>query len=739
MATPLQPNFAVHLTIPRDSGDTTPRYSTQPFADAVFTEGRVAPNGWEGVHRAVSDEQGQPSMATGGVVLNDDDGVLRTAIAENPTRFTSKSTANLVVLSEAGRRAGLDWRFLMRGRVGQPTFPIERNGLQRKRRVQLSITDALAPYYDRMIPNVPFTRENFSDIHADLVNTMIPLVGGEHSDAGAVSISGASAEKGQIPAIHAGTYRTVYDINAVPAYLAPPTISAAVIGTPGTTQYSYAWTSLSAYGQTVLGGIVTVTNGPDVLDGTNYIQLTRTSAVHADEVGVIVYGRRNVTPVRRLKQLAAGTIYYNDSGVDPEYTPAPPTINTAQINAADGGFFWDLYVLCLGVMEPGWRIYGSNVAPGVEPARQLFTTDMYGVDVLHPEGPDWPFPDPWIVLPDGTWVTGFLARGPRSQHHIDGIVTMAVNGCGYEDVGDGTGQAILQYFPLRQHFLNEFVLKDEGKGYRSGLWGPLEEYPDGQVILDTISFTEAQDLSKLFLDNDEGYMGKFYLRETVTVREFLQMGHATVDSFGGTDHFGRYFEKLYNPYGSETAGRVFREKIEVMRLEPPVLDESNLEPRIFIQYDYDPDADRYRSEVEKIEDAAAYDMQKHKVRDRGTLLKRFTGDAATARDSAGRRVQRLKLPRWRQAMVVRPTPGFEVELFDQMLLTHRDCADGAGWTDRPCLAIAHDVDQNSKEVVIDTYDLLPVLESTALLGDETAQPELLGDETDVGQPAMGGG
>lgn len=703
MSGPKQPGVSVRLRIDREGGEQVVDYATRPYAGATFTEGRVRQGGIGPIRRELSDDQGQPRMATASVLLADDDGVIRTAYAEDPTRFTATTDAHLGVLSEEGRAAALATRSLFRARVQNAPLEIGRSGLQRARSVRLELVDALAPYYDHTICRALFLRTDFPDIHRDLEHTPIPLVGGEHSDAGAEDVAGNSAEKGLVPAIYVGGRRTVDDnpTTGVPSFLAPiDDLDHQVNGTSGTTIRSYAVTKLSAVGETTISNVVVVLDAAAVLNGTDNVALSWTD--DEDATGYVVYRGRGGTPNRRLRVLGPGVDAYTDDGTDSEYAPGPPAVNTAQIEGEEGAFFWDFYVVALGVVNIE-RLFGSDVAQG-NPPRRIDLTATAGVDFLIPGHPGWPHAQPYLTLASGLRVTGFYGRGPRSQHHKDGIVTIAVQTCGYDDVGDGSGDSIQQAFPLFQHFLNQFVLLDGGMGYRSGNWGPLEEFADGSPMLQTSRFEACQELTKLWLDNAVGYTAAIYLREPITVREFVQTFCQTFDCFIATNHHGQLYPVLWDPDLEPDAGRHYRERIEILRLEPPVLDREFVEPRIFFQFDWDPDARRYRSEVLQLEDEPAYLAQRHRLRDPGVRGLRYTRDQATAYDAMQRRLARLARPRWRQALVAKFQPGLEEEPGNPFRVTHADGADADGWVHRPFFAVGQIVDAARGEVLLVGYD-----------------------------------
>jgi hypothetical protein len=653
-----------------------------------FVEGRVL--SWGRIARSLSDGMGQYDVGKASVMLNDADGLFRALLQSgSTTEWFDNREAAIKMLSEAGRHAALAPRLLFRGVLDnlQP---------QADRRVSLDLVDRLRPYLDVVIPQATFERTyeggaGFTDIHKDLVGTPIPLAGGEFSDVGALNVAGQRADKGLLPAIHVGMRQTVDDDVSQPAYLPPPTIAASVVGSTGTRRLAYGVTAWSGYGESVLGNVEVIVTGPATLSPTNYVALTWAAVEGATHY--TVYGRTLDNPSRRLAIVT--TPSYNDTGVDGEAAQGPPLTNQAQVPGVDGSFFWDLYIICLGVMED-FSIYASGLQPGVPPTRVLMGEDTYGVDFLHPSGPGWPHADPWIEVA-GMRLTGFYARGPRSQQHVDGVCTMAVNGCGYEDVGDGSGAPISQAFPLLQLFLNEFVLKNGGSGYRDGDWGPLVEWDDGGVpILQPTKFTACQDLTATRLEDGIGYTGAFYIRDRITVREFLTRFCQTFDAFLATNHHGQLYPVLINDAADPTVGRHYRERIELPDRLPAVqTDHDAVENRWIYQYDYDPDARAFRGDAEVLIDQPAIDALRGKVKERA-VQQYYTRDAATARDAIGRRRLRTRFP-----PRVQPIPtnllAVEDENGDQILVTHRDGLGppGVGYNQTPFLVTSHIVEPGS--------------------------------------------
>jgi hypothetical protein len=405
-----------------------------------------------------------------------------------------------------------------------------------------------------------------------------------------------------------------------------------------------------------------------------------------------------------VKVLAPGVLTYTDTGVDPELPPGPPQLNTAQIPDADGQFnFWGLLVVGRGPIEI-LSVFGSNVAAGVEPAR-INLNATAAVDLLCPGMPGWPYASPTIRIGDDD-LTCLLMRGPRLQHHIDGVVTIAVNVCG---MVDDDGLSIQHAFPLLQHLLTQFVPVDGGEPWRNGAWVPLREFADGTPCLKPTDFWDCQALTTTFLGTATGYYGSIYLREPTTLRDLLQSCCQTFDCHWRVNHHGQGSPYFVNPFANPTAGSPYRERIEIARIGDPVLDQTTVLRRVAYQYDWDPDAGTYRSEIELFPAPAVGEDPAADTRARGVELCPWSRDAETVRDAKRRRYYRLREPRWKVPVVTRFT-GLDDELGGQIPLTHRDAPGAGGWTNQPTYIERHQVSPDRSDVELLCVDLQPFLD-----------------------------
>jgi hypothetical protein len=670
MSAALQPDVWVEFTLvpyPVTTG-TTYRWSTRALAFPTFIEGRVVRDGWGTIERALSDFAGNYHVGNFSFTVEDSDALIRNLLNEPATQYFTSQEATIKLLSEAGRKAGLNPRVVFRGQISLPR-------LIRGRRAGMELVDQIGSQMstgnlDTPIAKHKITRDNFPDCPQSNLGRVYPIIYGEHSDAGAMTATGESAEKGLIPAIYVGSRTTNLDdpFSGTPTYLAPPTVTATVGGTPGTTTYYYGVTAHSAYGQTPIGTVVQVTTGPSTLSTTNYIVLTWPAQTGA--IAYTVYGRNWALPSQKLGTVTTTT--YTDTGWATPTAPGPPSVNTAQIsNAADTtqdtDFDWDFYLVSVGVVEiHAW--YAADMIAGQEPKRIKMPTSTAGVDFLIPGQSGWPHAQPYLVI-DGVTVTGFYARGPRSQAHKDGVVTIALNVCGYDDVGDGSGVMIDAAFRCLQHMLNEFVFKDDGAGYSTGTWGPLETFSDGTAMIQTSTFDACEAVTIGFIGGT-GYLAAWCISDEMSLREFLQRFCTTFTCFVGPNQYGQIVASIINDAAEPTAGTLYLEQVNVGQLEDPEIAVDEIENRISFRYDYDTDAQRYRGDLEVIQDLDSQ-LAYHSLRESGELELFCTRDRTTARDSMARRLMHRNVaPRYQR--IVTNLAGQEDDLGSQIRLTHYD-------------------------------------------------------------------
>lgn len=120
-----------------------------------------------------------------------------------------------------------------------------------------------------------------------------------------------------------------YNLRAFPN-LDPPLIDSEVIGTPGTTTYTYVATFTTIVGETTKSDEEVVTNGPDTLSASNKVRITCDS-VSAAVVTISVF-KKVGSEYHLLGTCAAATNQIDDIGQSVDSGTQPPATNTSGRN-----------------------------------------------------------------------------------------------------------------------------------------------------------------------------------------------------------------------------------------------------------------------------------------------------------------------------------------------------------------------------------------------------------------------
>lgn len=598
---------------------------------------------------------------------------------------------------------------------------------QRGRTVEVTLTDLLGSQMSGFNLGKKVLQTAIKDLtnHAREQDKdyFLPAMLGEFSDRGSPDVDGHSVLKAIVPvrevcevditALSGG----VPDTPAPTSFVDPPVITGSgVVGTTGEKAYDYAATTVTGYGESAFSNIVTI-NGAvnrnlsnyNWLEGTydnggsspyNTVRIWRrdspSGAWYAlDEAGYFLpegtFGYADgAAPVTG----PSGTGVTRDEEDKPKAVPVP-TGAYAQTNQN----IWSIMGVCLGYDYDIEDIYASDLAEGTEPKRTLVLSAEHGVTFLTPDDDLWPFPDPWIEM-NGVKFTGFLARGHKVNHHRDGIVTMAVNVCGPK-IG---GVLVNQMFRQFSMFINEYALKNKGTGWRNQVYGTLETFHNGDPMIETSGFEDAEALSKEYLGDSVGYIGHVWVQDPETTWRDV-IAHMCRSSGGRffPNRFGQVAFFLEDTRAVTVTGKHFQERIQIKRHADPILGHQDVINRILWQYFWDLDGGRYRGTGLKTENdisIAAHvpdgvvgtnDTRGVKKLD---LDIAFTNDLATATDVVNRElVRRARRPRY-------PVEVFDLAGFDHDIGEYHRLTNTYGNNMSPVIILGLDVDLWNQEIAL---------------------------------------
>jgi hypothetical protein len=187
------------------SGTATYRWSNRPYADVPtvggFKEGRILDFGV--INRYLTDYLGNYRNSGFRCQLTDLDRFFRILLGTDASRFMINREIAIELLSDIARAAGVATpRCVYRGVVNN--HPLT-SGLRMGLEGEDYIGSTFSPLsLNKMIPYRTWNRDDFPNMHRDLVGTPQQIPYGEISDEGAVDEDGLNAEKGRHPVIWLG-------------------------------------------------------------------------------------------------------------------------------------------------------------------------------------------------------------------------------------------------------------------------------------------------------------------------------------------------------------------------------------------------------------------------------------------------------------------------------------------------------------------------------------------------------
>ncbi|RMF57661.1 MAG: DUF1093 domain-containing protein [Bacteroidetes bacterium] len=164
---------------------------------------------------------------------------------------------------------------------------------------------------------------------------------------------------------------TYYDGSSITVYTqisTPSNVAVTQQGTTGSTEYSYRISAFNETGETTASTAVSISNGNETLDTTNYVEVTWDAVTGAS--GYNVYGRTS-TGYGEVYLTTVYTNSYKDTGADTlTTTKLPPEGNTTGGIIAKGGIFTLSRQFVYGVTEGGTyyptRLYYSGTLDFVD-------------------------------------------------------------------------------------------------------------------------------------------------------------------------------------------------------------------------------------------------------------------------------------------------------------------------------------------------------------------------------------
>lgn len=589
-----------------------------------------------------------------------------------------------IYLSDKARRdAALAPRVLMRATVQRPQT-------QSRMRATLQACDALFSDFgpfgaDRQFPEVKIPDGVWLDTPPDSLALYMPILYGEKSDRGAIDpITNQPSEKGLVPLIYVGQQQIGGNIPVTgPANRLPYNPS---VGVPWGAQQGdlVGFGTMSGRVWSLVTSVYNGEEGPvSNLAGT--IDNNRAISVNwsrpqgnppVDYYRVYFFlsdanGFASFDPqVNWAATLEARFVTHDNVTIDgnggSDFSVTIPdfTVGTAYSGGSAGTTttsvpaLWDAYVVALGALHHICDLYGSDLGNGVPTAQHdrvlIDLATRAGSEFLVPGYAGWPFADTFVdyTLPDGSVMraTMIFARGPVSDDHKAGTVNMAVNAVGYEDVGDGTGNPILEAHLAQQHWLENFVLNGQ---YKSGAWVTTSTNPrweDGTAKVRSSSFLAAQAFSKQKVGGD-GYRAGWYVSQEASMAGYLAQWNRETETRLGVNEEGQIFVWYLDDGATSTAWPRIDHQSDMFgdTARVPGQERENVVSGVG---DWDPDADKFRSATFTYEDAGGIAKYKGKRKQGATLEFSILNVDSHIQNVLKRRLVRLRFGEaWRDITV----------------------------------------------------------------------------------------
>jgi hypothetical protein len=706
----------------------------------------------------------------------------------------------ITVLAETpeGRAASTEPRVLLRAILTKPQFgaPLQ---------ATITAVDALFWEYgplatSRLWPPLMPKLVGF-DTPADVLATPLSPLFGEKSDEGATDPkTGALTPKGLIPGRYLGDVNLSRYVLPLPT---PPTSAITLdsaIPQTGTnyvvnsaderpTLYDplvtlgdrahpvFAWLVIM---RGTVGNVAISAYGATVFDTTGW-----TPAGSTDAYGIYASWNPASDP---LNQITEYRLYVSDaSDFDPLGSPGSATkarYKTHDTTTIDSVYSWYAFTLNflnwtegtdaltgsvtastpVLVSEPWgvvffsagtgrfFGVYGSDQAggnTGMKPDRVKL--DPNRADLLVPGlSGAWPYATTYqdYLGEDGTTyrMMVILVRGPLLDNHKNGVVSLAANMIGIDDVGDNTGHPVIDFEACRQMWLDNFVFDR----YTSGLFvtntpGSFPAFDNGVSKVKSTAFAAHQVFTASALGG-RGLTAGWYPDTQKSLLDWINEWDASGETETGTDAQGRVTIAWLDETQDSSSWPLLEHSVDVFGTITHTRGEAR-ETSKTGSCDYDPDTGRFRLGPATVSSAAGILRYKHRDKPGLVLESTILNDAQQLSWVLQRHVARKQF-----GTNLADVPGhigfMDHDVGQGVLLTSIEGTGASGWVARPFLITRRRFTVGPRIVTHTLWDVSDVLYALRFpnglsqlfrLDDESTSPATarpLGDETAVPPTAL---
>lgn len=356
----------------------------------------------------------------------------------------------------------------------------------------------------------------------------------------------------------------------------------------------------------------------------------------------------------------------------------------------------------------------------------------YGADILAPGRTGWPFANKYFDLTDSD--TGEVHRVTRvfvrlasayAQSHLLNQIKMAANVCGMDEIGDGTGRVVTDYFHLMQMIVDNWILRSPG--YFTGNYLGAPAWEDGTYMTHSDSFRAAQAITQKFIGG-RGYQGSFMIRDRLLTREVMKRFFVTAHCGGFWSREGQYRIDVPDDTISISSLPMVREPVMVRAGIVPDFDVSQVENPVVYSFLRDYDKNVWRADQKEVIDPEAKRLVGRFRPSPDPIECWMSADEKTVRDAMTRRLIWRRYP-VRPVEIEMPIDGMDFEIGQTIRANSYDGI-GSGYVNAPVRLLSVTYNHRARRAVWKGMETSQILQEGIVMQEDADASVLM--STDPG-------
>lgn len=454
-------------------------------------------------------------------------------------------------------------------------------------------TGAFGP--DRKIPTFAFP-DIYQVAPVDVYSKLMPLVLGEYSDEGAVDpVTNTVSARGLLPLTFVGMDQIATGASGLPEPWGRFNVclyaAKACIGLYGADLSSLLYGIGNALSDGSAPSVITLGGSPDltiVVDA-----LLAQAAAQAGSTSLPTDPALTITlwTLGGLGTVQAQITAADNTAKTVTITATIPTIDTTGLPTPFG-------TIAAGV---DWVI---GTAPATRVKIDLSTRN--GSDCMVWGWPNYLFNLSYQTITDSAGVSyrvqDIWVRGPLLDFHLNGTITLAMNVAGVEDIGDGNGELIRDYFEAYSWFCENVLYRDtpEPSGQVPGnVWpqvaADLLTFTDtGITRVYGLTFRDAQAWSARLIGGRGFQIGGVFGGAGISTRDAMQRWNDNGACRTGINEYGQVFVWVLDRFQDPSAWPSIEHVSRVFGSVSRTHEHTEIENVVQGSYDWDEDGQRYR-------------------------------------------------------------------------------------------------------------------------------------------------